>query len=329
MSLQAPTVLWRVALCLPEARQRSTAVPGPEPRSHALADLAGSPETTLDLVVGTHIQGNVRSDIVGILAPGGPSICVFLVLVNWWSLMVSAPQLRLMGVFRASMPDRVLMFPPTGQRVLAYLALNEAAARSELAGALWPDHPQQRALSDLRTALWRLQRVCDHFVDSQGAALSLKPDVEVDIWALTAWATEAISPSASSVLERPQLPASLGRTMLPGWDENWLDVPRTRLHMLRVQALESVATRLLTAGRVAEAVPFVLSVLETDPLRESAQQLMLEIHLRQGNISDALRQFDHYRTQLRHELGIEPGLRVTTLIGQYAARPSVNDARRA
>lgn len=226
-----------------------------------------------------------------------------------------------MGVFRASTSDRILMFPPGCQRVLAYLALNEAASRSELAGALWPDHPQTRAQADLRTVLWRLRRTSLAFVEVSGNVLSLQEGVDVDLDEVTDWAQSAIAPTMATAVERRTSPRSAGLELLPGWDDEWLEAPRARVRMLQIQAFESIASQLLTAGRVPEAVPFVLHVIESDPLRESAQHLLMEIHIRQGNIPEALRQYEIYRTRLRSELGIEPGLRVTSLIGQYTSRP--------
>ena len=212
------------------------------------------------------------------------------------------------------------MFTPVCQRVLAYLALHEAASRSEVAGALWPDQPQPRALSELRTALWRLQKVSRALILVSGHVLSMSEDTQVDVRDLGDWTMAAISPPVATVTDRYDLPRGAGLELLPGWDEEWLDAPRTRLRMLQIQAFESIATRLLNAGRVPEALPFVLQVVERDPLRESAQHLLLEIHVRQGNVPEALRQFTSYRTHLRTELGIEPGLRLTTLMGQYTQR---------
>lgn len=229
-----------------------------------------------------------------------------------------------MGVFRGWAGNRILLFAGAGQRVLAYLALHEAANRSEVAGALWPDLPQARAMADLRTVLWRLQQVSKAFVRTSGEVLYLHELVAVDVHVVDSWARTAISPVVSPVAERVQPPPGAGLELLPGWDDPWLDAPRTRLRMLQMQAYECVASRMLAAGRVPEALPFALHVVQADPLRESAQQLMMEIHLRQGNVGEALRQYERYRSQLWSELRISPGLRVTALISQFAGR---TDAR--
>lgn len=212
------------------------------------------------------------------------------------------------------------MFSGTAQRILAYLALNGVAGRAQLAGALWPDHTQAQAQSDLRTALWRLQQVTRAFVESSGELLCLRESIVVDVNEVMVWANEAISPTTVTLMERTEPPRGAGLELLPGRVDPWLEPHRIRLQMLQTQAYECVASRLLAAGRVPEALPFALQVLQTDPLRESAQHLMLEIHLRQGNVGAALQQYAAYRELLASELGIEPGLRVTTLVGQYVGR---------
>lgn len=235
----------------------------------------------------------------------------------------------MLGVFRAFTENRACVFSGTAQRILAYLALNGAAARPQLAGELWPDHTQQQAQSDLRTALWRLQQVSRDFVESTGDILALRETISIDVDDVIAWANEAISPTTMTFIERSEPPRGAGLELLPGRSDSWLEPHRTRLQMLQTQAYECVAARLLASGRVPEALPYALQVVQGDPLRESAQHLMLEIHLRQGNVGAALRQYEGYRQLLASELGIEPGLRVTTLVGQYIGRGRVGQPGRA
>ena len=90
-------------------------------------------------------------------------------------------------------------------------------------------------------------------------------------------------------------------------EEEWLDLPRERLQMLQAQALETAAERLLAAGRHAEALPYALSAVEIQPWSESANRLMIEIHARKGDPSNALRRFRRFRRALEQELGVQPG----------------------
>lgn len=238
---------------------------------------------------------------------------------------LSAWQVQLLGGFRVRHEAAPVMLPASASRLLAFLCLHDPATRTEVAGTLWPDAPQSRANSNLRTAIWRLQKVHDKFVDGAQDLVGLGA-VEVDVHAVERWITAAISPQLAG--ENPATPPGAGRPLLPTWDEPWLEQPRERLHLLQLQAFESLAARLLAVGRPGEALPYAITAMQSAPLRESANQLMIEIHLRQGNVADALSQFKRYRALLQAELGIGPGLGMTSSLGRFLpaerreARPS-------
>ena len=46
-----------------------------------------------------------------------------------------------------------------------------------------------------------------------------------------------------------------------------------------------------------------VAAVRLDPLRESANRLLIDVHLRDGNGTDALRQFHAYSSLLRSETG--------------------------
>jgi hypothetical protein len=142
--------------------------------------------------------------------------------------------LHLLGPFRARRGEHPASLPRSAARVLAYLAIHSAASRQQVSGALWPDVPQARASSDLRTALWRLQRVADEFLLVGGETLAISEQVAVDVQQVTDWATRTVAGTG----ELPP-PRGSGRELLPGWDEEWLEDARERIRLLTVQALES------------------------------------------------------------------------------------------
>ncbi|QGQ20707.1 SARP family transcriptional regulator [Cellulomonas sp. JZ18] len=247
-----------------------------------------------------------------------------------WADRASGPRLRLLGVFRAVADDRILTFPTSARRLLAYLALNEVADRDRIATDLWPELPAARAHSDLRTALWRLRRTHPSFVEVDAHALALGEDVIVDVHRVREWAAHVLGLDVTPLPDaRSEPPRTAGAPLLPAWDDAWLEPHRTAVHMLQLQAFEMLAAKLLVAGRVAEALPHALRVVQVDPLRESAQALLVEIHLRQGNVADALRQYGTYRDLLHAELGIAPGLRVSSLIDQVMSRDVAPGSRTA
>jgi DNA-binding SARP family transcriptional activator len=93
--------------------------------------------------------------------------------------------------------------------------------------------------------------------------------------------------------------------LLPTWSDPWVVAERERLRMLRIQALESVATD-LAARRPTAALAAASAVIRTEPLQESAWRLVVTINLRQGNVASALRAYRTYRTMLADELEAQP-----------------------
>jgi DNA-binding SARP family transcriptional activator len=55
--------------------------------------------------------------------------------------------------------------------------------------------------------------------------------------------------------------------------------------------------------------------VRAEPLRESAHAALIQLHLAEGNQSEAVREFTRYRALLNAELGLEPTLPLRQLIG--------------
>ena len=51
-----------------------------------------------------------------------------------------------------------------------------------------------------------------------------------------------------------------------------------------------------------------------EPLRETARQSLIEVHLAEGNQAEAIRELDRYATLLGEELGLEPTPRLRRLV---------------
>lgn len=232
-----------------------------------------------------------------------------------------------MGTFRVRAHGRTLIVPASVARILAFLALAESSTRLDIVASLWPDLPRRRGLADLRTLLWRVQKVERDLIHVAHDHISLAEGVGVDMREVEKWIAYSIAPTAA-LDERTSPPASAGRVLLPGWDEPWLDLPRERLRLLQNQAFESVAGRLLANGRPGEALPLVLTVVQGSPLRESANQLMIEIHLRQGNVAEAFDHFERYRATLHDELGVEPGMALMSLMARFSPTTLSRQQRR-
>lgn len=54
-------------------------------------------------------------------------------------------------------------------------------SRSRVAGTLWPDSPESKALGNLRTGIWRITQTAPGMVVVTGGAIDLAPDVTVEV----------------------------------------------------------------------------------------------------------------------------------------------------
>lgn len=222
-------------------------------------------------------------------------------------------QVRLLGGFELLRGSDLVALPGPAARVVAFLALRRHARRGMIADALWPDAPGIRSQAYLRSALWRLNTATPGLVlSSPGSMLSIGPGAHTDAVDLLAWALTVghDGDDASRLPEREWL----GRDLLPGWDDTWLDDHREQLQVLVPEALEAAATARLEARVLTEALWYALRAHQLDPLRESAVRLLVSIYKDQSNYRLARDTLRRYRHTLRDELGVEPSSTLTNLL---------------
>jgi DNA-binding SARP family transcriptional activator len=229
-------------------------------------------------------------------------------------------RVQLLGGFELWRGDGVVALPAPAARVVAITALQSRARREAIVTDLWPDAPPGRGQAYLRSALWRLRILAPGvIVPEAGGFLSVPAQVSVDAAALLAWAKKMIRDSTAT--PAPDLEA-LGRELLPGWADYWLDDHRERLRMLVPEALEIMASALLEDNAVALALWYALEAHQIDPLRESAARVLARIYQAQGNHALASDVFDRYRCTLRSELGVDPSPAFSRLVHGSPAHPS-------
>lgn len=224
--------------------------------------------------------------------------------------------LELVGRFAFAVDGRPRQLGPALQRLLAFLAVRPWPSRYVIASVLWPDHREDAALAALRTAVWRLQHQSPGVLDVGVRTLSLSPLVRVDLEHCLRWAEQVLR-HPETVPDDDLEPPVATAELLPGWFDDWLEPERQRLHQVMVHALETVAAEQLRRGRPGQAMATAFSVLRCDPLRESAHRLLVRIHLAEGNVDAALRQYRACRDVLGSELGVEPSAALAELVTPY------------
>lgn len=222
-------------------------------------------------------------------------------------------RLCLFGALRLSRGEHEVLIPPSAQRLIALVALRTVARRVEAAGILWPDIPEARANARLRTTLWRLRRSGLDVLSVPNGQLLVNDDVEVDYRDWMAVALQIID-HPGSVREVDLSSLRLHGELLPGWYDDWILLERERVRQLQLHVQEAAAEQLLQRGLHAAALEFALGALRMEQSRESAHRLVIRVHLAEGNVGEAWRQFTRCEYILGNELGIRPSGQLRALL---------------
>ncbi len=218
--------------------------------------------------------------------------------------------LTLVRDFELRYDDVAVGVPATSQRLLGLLALaGTRVPRAQVGATLWPQADEHHAAASLRSALWRMPATRGRpLVSTSGSGLSLAEHVEVDLHRLLR-ETRAILATGTpppELLDADEALRCLGQDLLSCWYDDWVVDERERFRQLRLYSLDVIGLALLEQGRTGEALQVALGLVETDPLRESGQRLLLAVHLQQGNIAEAVRQYERYADLLGRELRARP-----------------------
>jgi DNA-binding SARP family transcriptional activator len=226
----------------------------------------------------------------------------------------------LMSEFQLIVDGVDVSVPHSAQRVIAYLALAQRpVARSRLAGELWLDVPEGRALGNLRSALWRLQRIPSEIVSRADERLTLAKETQVDLDDVAQLAQEFTEPQGCTSLARVR-ELIAARDILPDWSDEWIMIQRERFRELRLRALERAGEALMEAGDCAMAVQAAMAAVEAEPYRDSSRRLLVRVHLREGNPAAAVRAYEDFRDLLDLELGVAPSESMRRLIAEATTR---------
>ncbi|AJT63444.1 AfsR/SARP family transcriptional regulator [Streptomyces chattanoogensis] len=234
--------------------------------------------------------------------------------VNHWPSV----RIALLGGFDLMVGDVPVAVPVGSKRLLAFVALTgrTAVPRSLVAGSLWPEACEQSAYANLRSALSRLRGIGRRALEVSPTDVRLARDVSVDLYRARSLAQRILDPGVPAD-ELPLNAATvdqLSGDLLPGWYDDWALQEAERWQQLRLHALESLAGVFIDAKQFAGAVAAAGAAVQANPLRESGQASLIRAHLAEGNLSEALDDFERYEHRLRDELGLRPTQRLCHLV---------------
>ena len=225
-----------------------------------------------------------------------------------------AATLTLLQGFRLQAGSHSVALPLGSQRLVAFLAVHRRPLqRLYVAGSLWLDCDEEHANARLRTALWRLRQLGFPLVDSTRNQLSLAPSVTVDLHESNRRAAQVLRHQGSSSPHR-QDSLLLDGDLLSDWYDDWVMLERERHRQLRLLALEILCKDLATSGSYALAIEAGLACVAAEPLRESGHRALINAHRAEGNVGEAVRQYQLYRRLVGEQLGLEPSPAMCELV---------------
>ncbi|MFF2548999.1 BTAD domain-containing putative transcriptional regulator [Kitasatospora sp. NPDC058063] len=219
---------------------------------------------------------------------------------------------------------------PQQQAVLSALLLHAGrpVTTQDLVDALWGDRPPAQAVAALRTYVSRLRSVIEPRREvrapaellvsvADGYALRI-PGEALDLTVFERLCAEAAAARTNGDKQDAHrlLTEALGLfsgrplTGIPG---PYADTQRLRLAERQVAAAEDLCAAALTIGQHAEIVGELNNLTTEHPLRERLRELLMLALYRCGRQAEALGVYTDTRKLLIEELGVEPGVGLSTM----------------
>ena len=206
-----------------------------------------------------------------------------------------------------------------GRVAFVYLALHRhrTVHRDELLTAIWPDESGDSGLDPIISKLRGMLRAAGLAagagidVSAGTVALQLPSAAWIDVEA----AANALD-EAEGALRRHDINAAWGRAntaviitrrpLLPTVEAPWIESQRATLRAMQLRALQCLVSVTANNHEPLLAIQHAAEMVELEPFRETAYQLLMRMHAAAGDRAEALRVFAKCRELLREELGVSP-----------------------
>ena len=236
------------------------------------------------------------------------------------------PRIYLTGSVAIEHGDQLVRernFPGRQGRVaFVFLALyrHRAVHREELMGALWPGDAAAQTDAGLDPILSKLRGMlksagfppADATIEASSGAVALRlpPETWIDIEA----AANALDEAEGALRRHDSNAWSLAnvavvisrRPFLPDFEAPWIEAQRHTLRALQLRALQCLVSVSAGNNEPLLAIQHASEMVQIDPFRETAYQLLMRMHAAAGDRAEALRVFARCRELLREELGVSP-----------------------
>jgi DNA-binding SARP family transcriptional activator len=223
--------------------------------------------------------------------------------------------LEILGNFRLTAADgrKIALRSRKARALLAYLLLNGGAPieRERLASLLWPEADLDSARTSLRQALASLRRDLPQSaaagIAADAATIAFDPSrLRCDALDVRALLRDGRPDALSDALERYPADLLAGFDAHSGSFDEWLAQERRALRREMLAGLERLAKTCREARDAAGERAALERLLALEPTDERAHRARMELEMRVGDPTSALRQYRLCRDLLRRELDVAP-----------------------
>jgi DNA-binding SARP family transcriptional activator/TolB-like protein len=188
--------------------------------------------------------------------------------------------------------------------LLVFLAVERSVMRETLIATFWPDREPDRARHALSQTIYELRKLLgEDWLNVSGDRLTVADSVCCD-------AIEFVAAVESGALHTAM--KTFGGTFLEGCYlaetpafEQWIDRRQDRIHKLLRRALREASQLEDRPEWIELAIDVARHAVERDSTDDDAQHALLQLLVRAGRRSEALKQFEKYEAALAPD-GLEP-----------------------
>lgn len=220
------------------------------------------------------------------------------------------------------------------EALLYYLALVPGKHhRTHLATLLWSELPEEKALSNLRFALWNLRKVLgDVPFSAERMTITTQPSqtMWVDVHEFRAHLQRL---AANTTLVETEVSHILHQALdlyranfLLGFEiseapffEEWAQQQRVALHDMAVSALTRLGAYHAGQRQLSQAIAVMRRLLELEPWQEATHRQLMRLLALAGQRGAALEHYQKCRQILAAELDLEPEPETTALMERIQA----------
>ncbi len=214
------------------------------------------------------------------------------------------------------------------------LASRDGAQRSEaIASALWPDRGPS-AVANVRYCIFKLREqlaergdLADSLVarDAAGYRIDLRR-VELDVDVFQTKSATGIAahrrgePEKAEAMLAEALSLYRGEFLSDDPYADWAFNEREYLRSLAGKGLAAMAQISLSAGRLVSAADHLQRLAQLEPFDSHVHQMLIEVCLRRGRRTEALRHYHALRARLYRAFGEQPDFELTSVAAGLACR---------